>query len=115
MGSDKLMEVIVIPRGNEDSGATIPAETVLDSTAADAWKVAHIGLMQKLEDHFNREVHILIMKQPTTVQKKSITTPHQAESAVREKGIHRVDHNVDFPSILMLMRWMFQTIRQYQL
>ena len=43
MGNEKLMELLVLPRGNNDSGATIPAETVLDSTMADDWKVAHTG------------------------------------------------------------------------
>ena len=58
---------------------------MLDSTTADDWKAAHTGSMQKLEDWFDKEVHIPIMKQPTTVKKKSIATPHQVASAVREK------------------------------
>ena len=69
MGDEKLMEVIVLPRGNDDSGATIPAETVLGSTTADDWKVAHTGLNWKLEDWFGKKVHIPIVKQPTTVKK----------------------------------------------
>ena len=85
MGNEKLMEVTVLPGGDKDSGAPIPAETVLDSTTSDDWKVAHTGLMQKLEDQFDKEVHIPIMKQPTTMKKKSIATPPQAASAVREK------------------------------
>ena len=40
-----------------------------------------------------------MMKQCTTVKGKSITTPHQVASAVREKVIHGVHHNVDFPSM----------------
>ena len=76
MGTDKLMEEIVVPGGDEDSGATIPAETVLDSNTADDWKVVHTGLMQKLEDWFNKKVHIPIMKQPTNVKEKSIAMPH---------------------------------------
>ena len=76
MGNDKLMEEIVVPGGDEDSVATIPAETVLDSNTAYDWKVAHSGLMQKLEDWFNKEVHIPIAKQPTNVKEKSIATPH---------------------------------------
>ena len=55
--------------------------------------------MQKLEDQFNKEVHIPIAKQLTTVKEKSIATPHQVASAVREKVIWGVDHNVDFPSV----------------
>ena len=98
MGNDKPMEEIVEPGGDKDSEATIPAETVLDSNTAYDWKVAHTGLMQKLKDQFNKEVHIPIMKQPTNVKEKSIAMPHQASSAVREKVIHGVDHNADFPS-----------------
>ena len=62
-------------------------------------EAAHTSLMQKLEDQFDKEVHIPIMKQPTTVKEKSIATPHQVASAVREKVIRGVDHNVDFQSI----------------
>ena len=54
----KPMELIVLPSSNEDSGATIPAETVLDSTMADDWKVTHTGSAQQLEDWFDKEVHI---------------------------------------------------------
>ena len=68
--------------------------------------------MQNLEDQFKKEVHIPIMKQPTTVKKKSIATPPQVVSAVREKVSHRVDHNVDFPTIYVVDKMMFQTIRQ---
>ena len=38
------MEEIVVPGCGKDSGATIPAETELDSNTADDWKVAHTGL-----------------------------------------------------------------------
>ena len=54
MGNDRPTEEIVVPGGDDDSGATIPAETVLDSTTADEWKVAHTTLMQKLEDQFDQ-------------------------------------------------------------
>ena len=53
--------------------------------------------MQKLEGWFDKEVHIPMMKQPTTVKKKSIATPAQVTATVQV--IHPVDHNVDFPSI----------------
>ena len=89
----------MLPRADNDSGATIPSETVLDSTTADDWKVAHTGPIQELEDQFDKEVHIPIMKQPITVKKKSIATPSQVTAAVRDKVTCRVDHNVDFLSI----------------
>ena len=38
MGNEKPMKIIVLPGGDEASGATIPGETVLDSTTADDWK-----------------------------------------------------------------------------
>ena len=79
------MEEIVVPGGDKDSGATIPAETVQDSNTAYDWKVPHTGSMQKREDQFNKEVHIPIMKQPTNVKEKRIATPHRASSAVRVK------------------------------
>ena len=72
---------------------------MLEANTADDWKVEYTGSMEKLEDQFNKEVHIPIMKQPTTVKEKSISTPHQAASAVREKVIPGDDHTVDFPSI----------------
>ena len=97
MGTETPMEVIALPRVDDDSGATIPAETVLDSTTADDQKVAHTGLMQKLEDWFDKEVHIPIMKQPTTVKKKSIAMPPQVTAAVQ--AICPVDHTVDFLSV----------------
>ena len=74
MGTDKQMEDIVVGGSEEDSGATIPAERVMDSNTAYDWKVEHTGLMEKLEDWFNKEVHILITNQPTTVKEKSIAT-----------------------------------------
>ena len=97
MGNEQPMEVIVLPRGDDDSGATIPAETVLDSTTADDWKVSLTGSMQKLEDQFDKEVHTPIVKQPTTVKKKSTATPPQVIATV--KVIHQDDHNVDLLSI----------------
>ena len=93
------MEEIVVAGSDKDSGATITAETLLDSNTVDDWKVAHSGLMQKIKDRFNKEVHIPIAKLPTTVKEKSMATPHQAASAVREKVICGVDHSVDLPSI----------------
>ena len=72
---------------------------MLDSNTADDWKVVHTALMEKLEDWFNKEVHIPIAMQLTTVKEKSIATPHQAASAVREEVSPGLDHSVDFPSI----------------
>ena len=66
LGIDNQMEDIVVAGSAEDSGATIPAETVLGSSAAYDWKVEHTCSMEKLEDWFNKEVHIPTMKQPTT-------------------------------------------------
>ena len=75
MGNDKLMEVIVLPGGDKDSGATIPAETVLDSTTGDDWKVPHAGLMQKTEDCFNEEAHTLIMKLTDNAEQHTLKGP----------------------------------------
>ena len=78
MGSDKQMEEIVVAGSAEDSGAIILAETVLDSNTIYDWKIQHTGLMKKLEDRFNKEVHIPIAKQPTTVKEKSTATMQTA-------------------------------------
>ena len=65
MGTDKQMEDIDVAGSDEDSVATIPAETVLDSRSNTVyyWKIEHTSLMEKFEDRFNKEVHIPIMKQ----------------------------------------------------
>ena len=99
MRTDKQMEAIMVAGSEEDSGATIPAETVLDSSTVYNWKLEHTGLMKKLEDKFNKEVHIPITKQPTTVKEKSTATMQMAASALREKVIPGVDHSVNFPSV----------------
>ena len=54
--------------------------------------------MKKLEDRFNKEVHIPIGKQPPTVKEKNTATTQTAASEFRGKVIPRVDHSVDFPS-----------------
>ena len=54
--------------------------------------------MKKLEVRFNKDVHIPIAKQPTTVKEKSTATMQMAASALREKVIPGADHSVDFPS-----------------
>ena len=97
MGNEKPMELLVLPKGDKDSGATIPVETVLDATMADDWKVAHTSSAQKLEDQFDKEVHIPMMKQPTTMKKKCIATQPQVTPTA--KVSHPVQHNVDFLSI----------------
>ena len=43
MGTNKYMEEIVVAASEEDSGAMIPAETVLDSNTEYDWKVQHTG------------------------------------------------------------------------
>ena len=63
MGTDKQMEEIVVQGSEEDSGATIPAETVLDSHTVYDWEIQHTGSMKKLEDRFNEEVYIPTAKQ----------------------------------------------------
>ena len=55
--------------------------------------------MKKLEDRFNKEVHIPIAKQPTTVKEKSTATLQMAPLALRGKVIPGVDHGVELPSI----------------
>ena len=92
------MKEIMVAGSEEESGATIPSETVLDSNTVYDWKIQHTGLMKKLEDRINKEVHIPIAKQPITVKKKSTATMQTAPSALREKVIPGVDHSVDFPS-----------------
>ena len=47
---------ILLTGSNEDSGATIPAETVLESNKPDEWRVANTGPIQKCEAQFNKEV-----------------------------------------------------------
>ena len=76
MGTNKQMEDIVVAESDKDSGGTIPAETVLDSNTADDWKVEHTGSMEKLEDQFNKEVHIPFAKQLTTVKEKRALPLH---------------------------------------
>ena len=98
MGTDKQMEETVVAGSEEDSGATIPAETVLDSNTVYDWKIQYTGSMKKVEDKLNKEVHIPIAKQPTTVKEKSTATMQMTASTLREKVIPGVDHSVDFPS-----------------
>ena len=50
-----LMEIL-LTGSNEDSGATIPAETVLESNKQDEWRVENTGPIQKLEAQLNKEV-----------------------------------------------------------
>ena len=50
MGTHKHMEEIILAGSEEESGAMIPAETVLDSNTEYDWKIQHTGLMTKLED-----------------------------------------------------------------
>ena len=54
--SNKPLMEILLTGSDEDSGATIPAETVLESNKQDEWRVANIGPIQKLEAQFNEEV-----------------------------------------------------------
>ena len=75
----------------------IPAETVLDSSTEYDWKIQPTGTMKKLEDRFNKEVHIPIAKQPPTVKEKNTATIQTAASAMMGKVIPGVDHIVDFP------------------
>ena len=72
MGNDKLMEEIVVPGGDKNSGATIPAEMVLDSTTADDWKVAHTGLMQKLEDRSTRKSIFQLQSNPPLGRRRAL-------------------------------------------
>ena len=54
MGTHKHMEEIVLAGSEEESGAMIPAETVLDYNTEYDWKIQHTGLMKKLEDRLTR-------------------------------------------------------------
>ena len=64
---------------------------------ADDWKVMHTSSAQKLEDQYDKEVHIPMMKQPTTMKKKSIAIPPQVTASA--KASHPVEYNIDFLSI----------------
>ena len=109
MGDNKHMEEIAVAVSEEDSGAMIPAETVLDSNTEYDWKIQHKGSMKKLEDRFNQEVPIPIAKQPPTVKEKNTATTQTAASAL----IPGVDHSVDFP--VMWKNCIFLIIPQLQL
>ena len=82
----------------------IPAETELDCNTEHDWKIQHTGLMTRLENWFNKEVHILIAKQPPTVEDNNSATTQMVASALRENVFPAVDHNVDFPSTYEV-RW----------
>ena len=62
MGTDQWMEEIIVAGSEEDSGATNPAATVLDSNTAYVWKIQHLGSMKKIEDRLNKDVDIPIAK-----------------------------------------------------
>ena len=55
MGTENPMELIELPNSDADSGATTPTVAALSST-------------QKLEDQFDKEVYIPMMKQPTSIK-----------------------------------------------
>ena len=54
--SNKPSMEILSTGSDEDSGTTIPAETVLDSNKQDEWRVESTGPMEQLEAQFNEEV-----------------------------------------------------------
>ena len=104
MGTEKPMELIELPNSDAASVDTTPAMIAPSST-------------QKLEDQFDKEVYIPMMKQPTSMKKKKsitapphITTTAQASQQVVQKktsatpthittitkGSHPVDQNIDF-------------------
>ena len=89
MGTHKHMEEIVLGESEEESGATILVETVLDCNTEYDWKIQHRGLMKKLEDRFNKEVHIPIAKQPRTVKDSNMLP-------CKLLLLHS-HHSVDFP------------------
>ena len=78
MGTNNHMEEIVVAASEEDSGAMIPGETVLDSNTEYDWKIQHTGSMKKLEDRLKKQVHIPIAKQPPTVKEKNTATTQTA-------------------------------------
>ena len=51
----------------------------------------------KLENQFNKEVHIPIAKQPPTVKDNNSATTQTLDSPLRGKVFTAVDHTVDFP------------------
>ena len=63
----------------------IPAETVQHSNTVYDWTIQHTGSMKKLEDSFNKEIHIPIAKQLAPVKETSTATMQTAASALREK------------------------------
>ena len=56
--------------------------------------VAALSSAQKLEDQFDKEVHIPMTKQPTTIKKKNTTTPPNVTTTA--KASQPVEHNIDF-------------------
>ena len=93
MGIHKQMEEIVLSGSEKESGTMILAETVLDSNTEYDWKIQHTRTMKKLEDRFNKEVHIHIPKQPPTVKDSNSGTTQAVASAFGERVLSRVDHN----------------------
>ena len=76
------MKAIVLSGSEEEPETVIPAETVLDSKTEYHWKIQHLGTTKKLEDSFNREVHIEVTKQPPNVRDNSGTTAPAVAYAV---------------------------------
>ena len=56
--------------------------------------MAALSSAQKLEDWFDKEVHIPMMKQPTTIKKKSTATPPHITTTA--KASQPVEQNIDF-------------------
>ena len=54
--SNKPLMETLLTGSNEDSGATIHAETVLESNKQDEWRVENTGPIQKLEAQLNKEL-----------------------------------------------------------
>ena len=82
-------------------------ETVLDSNTVYDWKIEHTGSMKKCEDRFNKEVHIPMAKQPTTVKDKSIAALQTATSAMGKKVILELTIVWISHPFMMLKNWMY--------
>ena len=90
-------------------------ETVLDPNTEYDWKIQCTGSMMKLEDRFNKEVHILIAKQPPTVKDNNSATTQTVASALREKSVSwllELTIVLTSHSFMRWKKWIFHIIPQ---
>ena len=98
MGTHQMMKEIVLSGSEEESETIMPAETVLDTKTEYDWKTQHSGTTKKLEDRFNREVHIDITKQPPPVMDNTCPTVQAVTCAVGHIDSSGLDNIVELQS-----------------